>query len=271
MPDDALIGPVEPPDLHVMTYNIRRRTARVSPRSPDYGPRRRPLLRAILQRERPSVLGIQEAMPDQLEFVLGALGPAYAAVGRGRDADGGDELCPLVYDGSRVSLESWQQVALSATPHLPGSRTWRNLLPRALVLAELQDRATGIRFRVLNTHLDHLSRTSRARSAEMINSLAGGDDRPTIVLGDMNTGAATTPHEILTGGPLRDAWAAARERLTPEWGTFSNYRAPKRGGKRIDWILVSGGVTVDAVGINAVRFDGAAASDHEPVQARIRL
>jgi len=270
MPDDALIGPVEPPAIHVMTYNIRRRAARVSPRSPDYGPRRRPLLRAILEREQPTILGIQEGRPDQVAFVEHALGPAYRAIGRGRTVDD-DERCAIFYDTRRVALEDWKQLALSGTPDVAGSRTWGNLLPRILVSADLIDTATGIRFRVVNTHFDHLSRTSRARSAETINELALQSGRATIVLGDMNAGVRSAPYRTLTGGPLRDAWTVARNRLTPEWATFSGYRAPKVGGKRIDWILVNEGVTVDAVGINAVRFEGAAASDHEPVQARIRL
>ncbi|MGC5171832.1 endonuclease/exonuclease/phosphatase family protein [Microbacterium sp. DT81.1] len=271
MPGDALIGPVEPPDLHVMTYNIRRRAARVSPRSPDYGPRRRPLLRAILQRELPTIVGIQEAMPDQVAFVADVLGPAYRAVGRGRNPDGSDERCAILYDTRRIALERWSQLALSDTPDVAGSRTWGNLLPRMLVSANLIDTATGIPFRVLNAHLDHLSRAARARSAEMIVDLVRRSDLPTLVLGDMNSDTRSAPYRTLTSGPLRAAWTAARVRLTPEWDTFSRYRAPKTGGKRIDWILVSDAVTVDAVGINAVRFDGAAASDHEPVQARIRF
>lgn len=272
MPEAALIGPAEPPDIHVMTYNIRRRMAHLSPRSPDHGSRRRPLLAAMLARERPTVLGVQEALPDQVAFVLRALGPEYRAVGRGRNADGSGERCPIVYDGARLALEGWTQLALSDTPHVAGSKTWRNLLPRVVVSADLIDRATGIRFRVFNTHLDHLSRTSRKRSATMIAGLVTETTVPVMVLGDMNTGVASAPYRVLTrGGLLRDAWESAGARLTPDWTTFSGYRAPKRGGRRIDWILVGRDVTVDAVGINAVRVDGAAASDHEPVQARVRL
>jgi endonuclease/exonuclease/phosphatase family metal-dependent hydrolase len=271
MPDDALIGPVEPPGLHVMTYNIRRRSGRASPRSPDNGARRRPLLRAILRREQPTVLGIQEALADQVGFLLGALGGTYRAVGRGRNADGGDERCAILYDTRRVALQSWRQSALSDTPDIPGSRTWGNLLPRILVRAELIDRATGIPFRVLNTHLDHLSAAARARSAEFLNDVVRQGEGATVVLGDMNTDVSSAPYRILTNGPLRDAWTVADERLTPEWSTFSGYRPPRTGRKRIDWILVNEAVRVDAVGINAARFDGAAASDHEPVQARIRL
>ena len=70
---------------------------------------------------------------------------------------------------------------------------------------------------------------------------------------------------------LVDAWLMPERRLSDDYTTFSNYREPKVGGKRIDWLLVGGGIEVRAMGINAVRFDGAAASDHEPVQAVLRM
>jgi endonuclease/exonuclease/phosphatase family metal-dependent hydrolase len=271
MTDGALIGPAEPPDLHVMTYNIRRRMAHVTQHSPDLWTRRRPHLQTLLQREMPTILGIQEGLPDQVEFVAQALGPYYRRIGRGRNADGEGEQCAIFFDTRRLTLNDWKQRALSDSPHVAGSRSWGNMLPRIVVSADFTDTATGIRFSAFNAHFDHFSRSSRARSAKMLNDLVEATDAPAIVLGDMNAGVRSAPYRILTGGPLRDAWTNARERLTPAWGTYSGYRRPKPGGKRIDWLLVTGSVTVEAVGINAVRFRGAAASDHEPVQARVTL
>jgi endonuclease/exonuclease/phosphatase family metal-dependent hydrolase len=271
MTDGALIGPVEPPDLHVMTYNIRRRMAHVTQHSPDLWTHRRPHLQTLLRREMPTILGIQEGLPDQVEFVAQALGPGYRRIGRGRNADGEGEQCAIFFDTRRLTLNDWQQRALSDSPHVAGSRSWGNMLPRIVVSADFTDTATGIRFSVFNAHFDHFSRSSRARSAKMLNDLVEATDAPAIVLGDMNAGVRSAPYRILTGGPLRDAWTNACERLTPAWGTYSGYRRPKQGGRRIDWLLVTGSVTVEAVGINAVRFGGAAASDHEPVQARLTL
>ena len=99
------------------------------------------------------------------------------------------------------------------------------------------------------------------------------DDKLTRLVGsrDANTGIDSPPFRALTAhGRLVDAWTAASERLTPEWKTYSGYRAP-RLGRRIDWMAVSPGVEVVSIGINAVRVDGAAASDHEPVQALLRM
>jgi endonuclease/exonuclease/phosphatase family metal-dependent hydrolase len=94
---------------------------------------------------------------------------------------------------------------------------------------------------------------------------------PTIVSGDTNAGVDTEPHRLLVeAGALVDAWPAAGERLTPEWGTWSNYKAPKRTTRRIDWMLVTADIEVERVGINTTRVGGRAPSDHEALQAVVR-
>ncbi|MET1051200.1 MAG: endonuclease/exonuclease/phosphatase family protein [Mycetocola sp.] len=271
MTDAAMIGPIDVPDLHVMTYNIRRRMARVANKSPDKWARRRPLLRALLERERPSILGIQEGLPDQVAFLAHVLGPDYAHIGRGRNADGDGEECTIFYDRTRLHLDGWKQRSLSDSPSVAGTRSWGNMLPRIVVSADFTDTATGIRFSVFNTHFDHLSRTSRARSAEMVNDLVEALVTPAIVMGDFNAGIRSLAYRTLTGGRLRDAWTTAHRRLTPAWGTYNGYRKPKVGGKQIDFMFVTDTISVEEIGINVARFDGAAPSDHEPVQARLRL
>ncbi|WP_374945897.1 endonuclease/exonuclease/phosphatase family protein [Agreia sp.] len=272
MTDAPIFGEAHAPDLHVMTYNIRRRMRQNAPRSPDLWSRRQPLVRQLLSRERPTVLATQEALPDQALFLSAVLGPHYRRIGYGRNADGTGEGCPLFYDSRRLHLENWRQLALSETPDVAGSRSWGNMIPRVAVVAHFVDRKTRGPLQVINAHFDHISRRARLRSAEMLATLASASDEPTVVMGDTNTDVGTAPFEAIAGdaGPLVDAWAAADVRLTPPWGTFSNYRAPKTGTKRIDWILVSPGIHVREAAINTSRFDGAAASDHEPVQVLVR-
>jgi endonuclease/exonuclease/phosphatase family metal-dependent hydrolase len=277
MTDAALIGPVAAPDVHVMTYNIRRRMSYLRPGSPDRWGRRKWLLRRILLAEQPTLLGVQEALADQAAFVAESLGPHYGWVGRGRNVSGGGERSSIFYDSRRLTLSSWTQHALSASPDKPGSRSWGNHAPRVVVSARFTDVATGARILALNTHFDHMSRRSRLRSAETIMRLAEAahtaePELAVVVTGDVNADVDSAVYRALTAdGVLRDTWDAAAKRLTPQWGTFSNYRRRRPGGKRIDLIFVGPGVDVVSTGINAVRFDGAAASDHEPVQAVIRI
>jgi len=267
----ALIGPVEAPALHVMTYNIRRLFRRYRPGSPDRWADREPLIAEVLQREQPALLGTQEAMPTQGRALSHALGRHYRRIGHGRNEDGHGEGCPTFYDTRRLELTSWRQVALSDTPAVAGSRSWGNMVPRIAVVADFVDRATGLPLRHVNTHFDHLSWRSREESARMMLEIVAEVQVPTIVSGDTNAGVDTAPHRLLVeSGALVDAWPAARERLTPEWGTWSNYKAPKRTTRRIDWMLVTPDVEVERVGINTTRIGGRAPSDHEALQAVVR-
>ncbi len=272
MTDTALIGPVEPPDLQVMTFNIRRPVSHMNRRSPDRWSRRKSLVKRLLDSERPALLGMQEAMPDQVEFVAAALGNGYRWIGYGRKSDRSGEHCPIFYDAGRLELLDWDQQALSDTPGKPGSMTWGNWVPRVLVRATFTDKATGKEFVGVYTHLDHLSPKSRLRSAKAIKQLVSAAERPAVVMGDFNSDAGSKPHRELTGdGTLHDSWIVARERVTEPWGTFPNYRRPQREKKRIDWILTSPGIGVGKTGINITRYADAWPSDHTPVQAVVTI
>lgn len=270
--DLPLIGPVAPPAVHVMTFNVRRPIGRLPGRSPDMWKTRKPALSALLAAERPTVLGTQEVVPGQSAVIRAALGRHYRTVGHGRGADGRGEGCPVYYDSSRLELIDWSQSALSDRPDEPGSTTWGNHVPRILVSATFRDRAGSARFRVINTHFDHISRRSRVRSATVVREMVSADDLPTIVTGDLNTGAGSEPmEELFANGSLLDAWTIAGERMTPEWGTFPNYREPRTERKRIDWIATTPGIDVLRIGMNDRRPGEVWPSDHLPVQAVVRL
>ncbi|NQX10838.1 endonuclease/exonuclease/phosphatase family protein [Microbacteriaceae bacterium VKM Ac-2855] len=262
MTDAPLIGPLPPPELHVMTFNIRRPVPHLSRSHPDRWSNRQEHVRRMLAAERPAILGLQEAMPGQLAVVSEALG-GRRALGYGRDADLGGERVALFVDEDRLDVLAWDQLALSATPTVPGSRSWGAPYARTAVIARLRDRTSRAEFTVVNTHLDVVSARARVQGARMIAELVAGV--PAIVLGDANAAIGSAPFRALA--PLEDAWSIAGEVLTEEWGTRPSYRSP-RAGRRIDWLLVSPGIRVLRAGINAA---AAAASDHLPVQAALRV
>jgi endonuclease/exonuclease/phosphatase family metal-dependent hydrolase len=272
MTDAALVGPVAAPGLQVMSYNIRRRMPQMFARGADRWVHRRPLLKRFLQAEQPTLLGAQEALPQQANFVRHALGEHYRSIGYGRDANRTGEAAPIFYDSRRLQLLEWSQTALSDTPEVPGSTSWGNRTPRLVVVATFQDLATGIRFRAVNTHLDNFSRTARLRGAEVLRRIVTDSALPTIVTGDFNTDAGSGPHAALTAqGLLLDTWEVAHARLSEAWGSFLNYRPPKLERKRIDWILVTPGVRVTSAAINVTRYEGGWPSDHAAVQAVVQL
>ncbi len=263
----ALIGPVPAPALHVMTYNIRRRIA-PNLRPADRWAARAPLIRTLLEDERPALLGVQEAMPRQAAAVAAALGPRWRSIGHGRDADGQGEGCPIFFDGDRLELRGWSQHALSDEPEVAGSRSWGNVLPRVRVRAAFSDRRTGASFVAVNTHLDPFSARSRVRSAATLRALAAAETAPTVVMGDLNSRPGSPPiRALLAADTLRDAWEVAERRTSPEWDTHTNYRPPRSTGRRIDWIAVTADVRVAEIAVNTRAVSGRWPSDHLPVQA----
>lgn len=261
-------GEYPPATLHVMTWNIRRLIPGQLTRRADRWTTRAPLIREALSELRPTILGVQEALPEQTAFLQQVLGPSHRFVGRGRGRHHAGEATPIFYDTTQLELLGWEQQALSDTPETPGSVSWGNIFPRAFVAATFRHRATGNRFVVINTHLDPLSRRSRLRSARAIRDHIRSTQLPAVVTGDVNAHQRSATFQAFTStNVLTDTWATAAGHLTAEWGTFPNYRDPTPGGKRIDWILSTRDWQVHRAGINARQYAGAWASDHLSVHA----
>ncbi|WP_430591756.1 endonuclease/exonuclease/phosphatase family protein [Humidisolicoccus flavus] len=253
----------------IMSFNIRRPMREWPWNRADHWSVRESRLRALVQAERPTVLAAQEVFPAQARSVQSALGPQYRKIGYGRSRDGRGEACPVFYDASRLELREWRQFALSDTPEVPGSRSWGSVFPRVVVSAVFRDRTTSALFRLMNTHLDPFSGRARSRAADVIRTHVASSAEPVVVTGDLNAAPGSTALELLQqDGTLVDAWQAANERSTPEYGTFQNYRQP-RPGRRIDWILTTPTISVERVAIDPTRYLGGWASDHLPIQAEV--
>lgn len=266
-----LLGPAAAPYLHVMTFNVRRRMTGPTWPPADRWSVRRPRVDALLSLEHPTILGAQEVLPDQAITIRDALGSSYRFVGHGRQAGPRGEACPVFYDGARLELLGWQQVALSDRPDEPGSTSWGNVIPRVYVRATFRDRMTSREVTVVNTHLDAFSARARRRAAEELRHVAAAQQQPVLLLGDLNAGPESDPWQaLLADETLADAWTAAEARLSPEWGTYAGYRRP-RLGRRIDALLVSPGVHVRRAVINDRSFEGGWPSDHLPVQALLTI
>ena len=273
----ALIGRARRGRLHVMSFNIRmENTANTQPGDADHWPEREGILVDLLEREQPTVLGVQEAKFGQLPAIEQAL-PDHRMLGYGRKGGSADEYSAIFYDPSRLEVLGWDQFWLSDTPEVIGSATWGNRVTRIVVHARMRELATGTEFVMVNTHLDHESEEARVKSAQAIVDLIGDEDPaglPILVTGDFNSPAPDggAYRTLVTDGPQLDAWDTAAEQLTPAWGTFGGYEQPVEGGDRIDVVLVSEGVTVHEAGINAFTgVDGRFPSDHLPMQALLSL
>lgn len=266
-----VIGPARGDTLHVMSFNLRY----AADTTPNSWAERRPVMRELLRREQPTVLGTQEGLYGQLKDIHRDLPDRYDWIGVGRAGGSRDEFMAVYYDTRRLEPLEFDHFWLSDTPAVIGSRSWGNTVIRMVTWVRFADTRTGRELVVVNTHFDHQSENSRQRSAELvrdrINAVAPG--LPVVLTGDFNTPAETSPsYEILVGGAgLTDTWTTAAQRRTPLHATFHGYRPLVPNGDRIDWILTRGDLTVHAAAINTFERNGQYPSDHLPVQALLTL
>ncbi|KUO16494.1 endonuclease/exonuclease/phosphatase family protein [Streptomyces dysideae] len=257
--------------LDVMTFNLRF----ASTDEPNSWAARRPVMRELLRRTSPAVVGTQEGLYQQLRDIHADLDPLhYEWVGTGREGGSRDESMAVFYDTRRLTPVEYDHFWLSDTPEVIASNTWGARFSRMVTWVRFRDlRDGGREFYVLNTHFDHASQYARVRSADLVARRIAGLDRslPVLLTGDFNVPAHQNPvYDQLLSTGLVDTWDAAAER-GPLYATFHGFKPPARGGDRIDWILSTPGVMVHRAWVETFAAGGQFPSDHLPVLASVSL
>ncbi|MDC0766944.1 endonuclease/exonuclease/phosphatase family protein [Streptomyces sp. HD] len=272
LPTSAASAGEHPPRRHLQAMSFNLRFA--STTEPNSWTVRRPVMRELLRREAPHVIGTQEGVFSQLLDLDADLGERYDWVGTGRLHGSRDENMAVFYDSHRLHPTEYDHFWLSDAPDVIGSNTWGAAFPRMVTWVRFRDLADdGREFYVLNTHFDHVSQFARVRSARLIAERIAGFDRslPVVVTGDFNVAAHKNGvYDTLLDSGLVDTWDTARER-SALYGTFHGYKPLKPDGDRIDWILSTPGVTAHRAVINTFAENGQFPSDHLPVQAFLSL
>lgn len=254
--------------LRVMSFNIRYN-------NPGDGahawPHRRDRAASIVRFHDADVVGLQEALKEQLDDLTARL-PGYAVLGVGRD-DGREagEYTAILYRTDRLELLDHDTFWLSETPDVVASKSWDAAITRIATWARFRDRATGDAFVHVNTHFDHVGETARTESARLladtVATIAG--DAPYVVTGDFNFTPDAAGYGVLTDR-LQDARLAAEEPAHGPPGTWSTFEVGAEPlDRRIDYVFAAPAVRVLAFGTLTDSWDGAYASDHLPVLAEI--
>jgi endonuclease/exonuclease/phosphatase family metal-dependent hydrolase len=253
----------------VMTFNLR-----YAHPAPNSWAERRPLVRALIEREAPDLIGTQEGLPVQIADLATDM-PEYGWIGIGRDPGGGGEHMAIFYRRDRWEPVQHGHFWFSDTPDIPGSRSWGNRIPRMATWAKFRSPA-GCALYVVNTHFDHESQNSRENSAQLLLGRIAGFDPgiPVLLLGDFNAAAGANPvYETLTApGAFVDSWRESGL-AEPPFGTFHDFKGEEgaQGAARIDWILARGAVRTQAAEIVRYAHGDQYPSDHYPVVARVEL
>lgn len=252
--------------LKVMTFNLRRRKESDGPNTWVH---RRESAVETIRRQMPDVLGTQEGLDDQVEYISQHF-PEYGMLGEARHGGRRDEFNAIFYRKDRFKPLASGNFWLSDTPDVAGSRSWGNLVPRMATWARFLDKDTGQAFAHVNTHLDHLVPSARRKGAELI-SRRMPRDVPLLMTGDFNAIQQGGTYRYLTGavGLLDSRWAS-RTPVSTRWNaTFHNFTG--RGLYRIDYILGRGVMEFSDYRVVRDRHQGMLPSDHFPVVSNATL
>lgn len=252
--------------LKVMTFNLRRRKESDGPNTWIH---RREAAVETIRRETPDVLGTQEGLEDQVEYISQHF-PEYGRLGEARHGGRRDEFNAIFYRKDRFKPVASGNFWLSDTPDVAGSRSWGNLVPRMATWARFLDKDTGQTFAHVNTHLDHLVPSARRKGAELI-SQRMPRDVPLLMTGDFNAIQQGGTYRFLTGavGLLDSRWAS-RTPVDRRWNaTFHHFTG--RGLYRIDYILGRGVMEFSGYRVVRERHEGKLPSDHFPVVSHAAL
>lgn len=261
-----------PSDLKVMSFNIRYDNPADSANNWQY---RRDRVADAIKFYDADIVGTQEVLHNQLEDLKARL-PEYAMVGVGRE-DGKQlgEYAALWYKTDRFQPVDSGNFWLSATPETAGSLGWDGACVRIASWAILRDRADSKELLALNTHLDHVGVEARREGVTLIlnrvSTLRG--DRPAVITGDFNSSPDSDVIAHITGsdtpGSLTHTRAVAPIVYGPYWSYHEFGELPYSSRPLIDYIFITGALSVKSYGVLAETNADGYLSDHCPVLANL--
>ena len=234
---------------------------------------RKDLCADVIRAQAPDIVCFQEMWAEPFADLCRAL-PGYDTYAMADEPVGRRPQNAIFYRADRYARISAGGYWLSEAPHVAGSSSWDSACVRLANWIRLEDRGTQAEFRVVNTHLDHVSQAAREHQAGLIaeDASAYPATYPQILTGDMNCDFRNSAIRALEAAGWTDTYAAVHGAGYPGH-TYHEFQGPRHKASigKMDWIFMRGGI--DAVGA-AVLTDsrnGRYPSDHYFVSATVRV
>ena len=210
----------------------------------------------VLLRYMPDSIGLQEADETWMRELTEALSDYYEFVGDGREGGSKGDAVPILYSKEKYNLIESGTKWLTSTPDevskMDGAQYLRNF-----TWALLEDKATGVRYLHVNTHLDTAGSAIRSAEVEILMQfLKNYNNVPVVLTGDMNAKLNTNELNLLKDFNLATVF------------DYKDLTNVKTNANAIDWIYM----TPDSVSMTYHTFDdstynGDYPSDHSPYYA----
>lgn len=191
----------------IISFNVRYSSAPEIDGDNRWELRRDASLKMVAE-QKPLAMGLQEACPDQIDFLdLNLTGYKHIGVGR-NDGKRAGEMMAIYYDTTRLTLLDSGTFWLSETPEKV-SLGWDATCNRTCTWGHFKMNDSDFEFLYFNTHLDHLGSLARKNSIKLIVAKMtelNPDNVPVFLSGDFNS---TTDDPIFD--PLKASLKDARE------------------------------------------------------------
>ncbi len=253
---------------NIMSFNIRLDAKSDGSNNWEY---RKENIIKMLNYYSPDIIGMQEVLKNQLQYLKTNL-PQYTQLGVGRE-DGKEkgEFCPLFFNTQRYTLIQSGNFGLSENPDEIGKMGWDAACQRIVTWAILEDNSTREQIAVFNTHYDHVGKTAKRESSNLILSkiqeIAHGI--PVVITGDFNSTIESEPITTLLNGGLIESSSISGVKYGNEWSYCGFGSVPLENRRIIDFILVSKEIKVKKHSIIGDKPDKVYLSDHTPILTEI--
>jgi len=256
--------------LHLMTYNIR---LDVESDGINKWNNRKEIFAAQIKFYEPDILGIQESLPNQVNYLDSNL-TNYKHVGVAREGINKGESSPIFYNQHRLVLVKQHTFWLSETPEKI-SNGWDASYLRVCTYALFTDKRTSHQFWVFNSHLDNNGVIAREKSLELILKtiqMVNKKHLPVFLMGDFN---ATPETDVIVNLKKRmndSKEVSAAKPFGPD-GTFNDFEFNKPVTMLIDYIFISKSddIVVNKYAVLSDSYNLRYPSDHLPVFIQINI
>ena len=247
-------------NINIMTYNIRLDTEADGINMWD---NRKEGVLSLIKEESVDVLGIQEGLPSQIEYLSKQL-DGYSMIGEGRDGGNNGEYSAIYYNDNKMNLIETETFWLSETPEIP-SIGWDAAIKRIVTVGLFKMKDSDLELLVYNSHFDHIGKIAREKSVGVIlNHIKENNyqNRPLIVMGDFNANPDDLPIELLSK-ELNDSFKLLP--LENPVGTFNGFDLDSKLLDRIDYIFTKNLKITNYKHLDKKLSSGLWPSDHLPI------
>lgn len=252
-------------EVRVMSCNVRC----INPM--DLGKKswfyRADLLLKGIEKEKPGIIGFQEATKWQYSYLCDTL-PQYDSVITYRDNAFNSEGCPVFYRTDLYKLVNKGSFWLSETPD-EMSKDWGAACYRICSYVILEDIETAKQFVIFNTHLDHVSDEARINGiAVVLDKIKEFGSLPSLIMGDFNCEEGSETYKAVTENFL-DVKYQTENTMTS--CTYQNF-GKSLDRNCIDYFMISKeGFTVNSYKVLRDTYDGVYPSDHFQIFTSLTL